>query len=68
MNPKEYTVSEYESGWYVEKPDPGAPLEDCKFIHVSGPFNCEADAQTICDAYNSDLHVAYKFAAKWGKP
>ena len=66
IDPREWVVSLYESGWYVEKPDPKAPLEDCKFIQVNGPFNTKEDAEKVASAYRNAwvLPAAYKFAAK----
>jgi hypothetical protein len=40
----EYSVAEYEDGWFVERPDRRARLESCKFVQVAGPFKTEAEA------------------------
>lgn len=47
-----YHVAEYEGGWFVEEPDPKAPLEDCKFLTLTGPYKTERDAQIACDRFN----------------
>lgn len=67
----EYTVSEYESGWYVEKPNPEAPLEDCGFIQVAGPYKLRETAQRKCDELNVKLETAqcfHPYCKKCGKP
>jgi hypothetical protein len=48
--PAIYSVAEYEDGWYVEKPDPIAPLHDCKFVQVAGPYKTERSAERKCAA------------------
>ena len=70
----EHTVAEYESGWYVEKADHQAPLEDCVFIQVAGPYKRRETAQRKCDELNlrrppksADawaINSAYEFARK----
>jgi hypothetical protein len=50
--PDLYGVTQYESGWYVEKPDYSKPIEDGAFIQVAGPYKREDTAQRKCDALN----------------
>lgn len=42
-----YLVQEYETGWYVEKPDPAMPAESCAFIEIAGPFESQSDAYAM---------------------
>jgi hypothetical protein len=48
-----HSVAEYEDGWFVEKPDPIAPLHDCKFIQVAGPYKTERAAEKKCNKLNA---------------
>lgn len=41
----EHVVAEYEDGFFVEKPDPSKPLEDCSFVQVAGPYKREETAR-----------------------
>lgn len=41
IEPREWVVTEYETGWYVEKPDYSKPLADCAYIEIAGPFETE---------------------------
>jgi hypothetical protein len=38
----DYVVSEYENGWYVERP---SPENISRLVHVQGPFPTEHDAE-----------------------
>lgn len=55
-----YHVSEYESGWFVEEPDPNASLEECKFITIMGPYKTKQSAQRACDRINAAVAVGGK--------
>jgi len=50
--PKLYSIAEYEDGFWVEKPDPKAPLEDCVFIQVEGPWKERKWAEHSCKRWN----------------
>jgi len=43
-NFRDWIVTEYESGWYVEKPDYSKPADACAFIEVGGPYKTEGEA------------------------
>lgn len=47
-----YHIAEYESGWFVEEPDPKFHLEDCKFVSITGPYKTKQGAQRACDRFN----------------
>lgn len=50
--PGEYEAVEYESGWYVQKPDPSKPLEFACYITVAGPYKTQRGAERKAVALN----------------
>lgn len=59
---KLYTATEYESGWYVERPDEKATLESCEFIQVAGPFKKQATALKRAEMFNESLNALASMA------
>ena len=61
--PNPYFVTEYESGWYVEKAD---PKDVNKSTLIYGPLNTQADAEMIAKAIRNQgaAGALYAFAAK----
>ena len=55
--PAIYSVAEYEDGWFVEMPDPIAPLHSCKFIQVAGPYKSEQSAIRRCKSIVDRRHT-----------
>lgn len=40
-----YSAAEYEDGWWVEKPHPTKPIEECVFVQAQGPFKNKETAE-----------------------
>lgn len=59
IKPREWVVTQYESGWYIEKPDYTKPIEDCVFIEIGGPYKTEALAR-------ADMREMMNFARRAG--
>lgn len=50
--PGEHEAVEYESGWYVQKPDDTKPLEFACYITVAGPYKTQQGAERKASALN----------------
>lgn len=50
---RDWVVSQYESGWYIEKPDYSKPLEACAYIEVAGPYRTKALALSAVRDYKA---------------